>query len=120
MLKHTSIRHAIGALAALPAMASGCGEVPVPAPLPRVTAPFTKLFAKLGSTEPAGTMLTISTNPPVTHRTRSLNGLGGTASQFMTSRLGGSPCSMGQGLEISKYAFNEQQKEFYIVGVSSS
>ncbi len=117
MLKHRMIW---GALAALAAMAIGCGEVPAPAPLSPVTAPEARLLTKPGGTDPAGGTTTASTITPVTRKTRSANGFGGTASKVMTSNSGGSLSYMGHSLEVSKYSFSEQQKEFYITDVSSN
>ncbi|MCK6560965.1 hypothetical protein HUU39_05890 [candidate division KSB1 bacterium] len=113
MFKHGMIW---GALAALAVMAIGCGEVPAPAPLSPVTAPEVKSLAKPGNTDPTPT----TTITPVSRRTRSVNGFGGTASKVMTSSSGGSLSYMGHSLEVSKYSFSEQQKEFYITDVSSN
>lgn len=117
MLKHRMIW---GALAALAAMAIGCGEVPAPAPLSPVTALEARLLTKPGGTDPAGGTTTASTITPVTRKTRSANGFGGTASKVMTSSSGGSLAYMGHSLEVPKYSFSEQQKEFYITDVSSN
>ncbi len=94
----------------------GCGNEPASGPLSPVksAAPGKTSLAKAGDEPATGTIT------PLTRKTRSANGYGGTASKLMTASAGGSLSYMGHTMEVPKFAFSEQQKEFFITDVSSN
>ncbi|NUM73174.1 hypothetical protein HUU40_02320 [candidate division KSB1 bacterium] len=97
------------------AMVVGCSNDLAPGPMSPVTSSSNDntLLAKPGGGE------TISSITPLPRKTRSVNGYGGISSKIIASSSGGSLSYAGHTMQVPKYAFSEQQKEFYIADVNS-
>jgi hypothetical protein len=104
-----------GALAGLLFLAIGCSNEPASGPM----SPVKSSVSDKASLSKAGGGSTTSSITPLRRKTRSTNGYGGTSSKVMASSSGGSLSYMGHTMEVPKYSFSEQQKEFYITDVNS-
>lgn len=103
------------AVASLLLLAIGCSNEPAPGPI----SPIKPSVSSKTSLAKPGDGTTTSSVTPLSRKTRSVNGFGGTASKVMTSSSGGSLSYTGHTMQVPKYAFSEQQKEFYITDVNS-
>jgi hypothetical protein len=105
------------AVVSLLLLAVGCSNEPAPGPMsPVKPSRSSSALAKGGGNSGSNTVTAIT---PLPRRTRSANGFGGTASKVMSSSSGGSLSYAGHTMQVPKYAFSEQQKEFYITDVYS-
>jgi len=105
------------AVASLLLLAIGCSNEPAPGPISPVNPSRPSSLAKKRGNSSSNTVTQIT---PLPRKTRSSNGFGGTASKLFTASAGGTLEYMGHKMEVPKYAFPEQSKEFYITDVNSN
>ncbi len=102
-----------GALVGALFLAIGCSNEPASGPMSPVKSTVSD---KTSLTKGSATTTSLT---PLRRKTRSTNGYGGTSSKVISSNGGGSLSYRGHTMEVSKYSFSEQQKEFYITDVNS-